>query len=264
MVVVEQLANELIRAERTKTPIAPFTERFPAISLPDAYQIQLNYVEQKKAQGARVVGKKIGATSKAIQSMFGVNQPDYGHLFDTMMYADGDTVPLESLLQPKVECEIAFVLKKDLVGPNITALDVIEATDYIVPAIEIIDSRIEDWKIRFEDTVSDNGSSALVVMGTKPTKLEGLDLSCLGMNLYQNGKYLESATGAAVLGNPIYAIAWLANALSEYEVSLFAGEIILTGAFTAALSIEDGDTFTAEFAHLGSVSASFSNGGNLK
>ena len=264
MVAVERLANELIRAERTKTPIAPFTERFPAISLPDAYQIQLNYVEQKKAQGARVVGKKIGATSKAIQSMFGVNQPDYGHLFDTMMYADGDTVPLEKLLQPKVECEIAFVLKKDLVGPNITALDVIEATDYIVPAIEIIDSRIEDWKIRFEDTVSDNGSSALVVMGTKPTKLEGLDLSCLGMNLYQNGKYLESATGAAVLGNPIYAIAWLANALSEYNVSLFAGEIILTGAFTAALSIEDGDTFTAEFAHLGSVSASFLNGGNLK
>ncbi|KOF10575.1 2-keto-4-pentenoate hydratase [Planococcus glaciei] len=262
MVVIQQLANELLEAERTKKPIAPLTERFPAITLSDAYQIQLQYVEQKKATGARIVGKKIGATSKAIQSMFGVDQPDYGHLFDTMMYTDGDTVPLEELLQPKVECEIAFVLKKDIKGPNITPLDVIEATDYIVPAIEIIDSRIEDWKIRFEDTVSDNGSSALVVMGTKPTKLEGLDLSSLGMNVYQNGKYLESATGAAVLGNPITAIAWLANALSAYDVSLLAGEIVLTGAFTAALPIQDGDTFTAEFAHIGSVSASFSNGRN--
>lgn len=264
MVVIQQLANELIEAEKTRKPIAPLSERFPNITLDDAYQIQLQYVAEKRAQGARIIGKKIGATSKAIQEMFGVGQPDYGHLFDTMMYSDGDKVPLERLLQPKVECEIAFVLKKDLTGPNVTPLDVIEATDYIVPAIEIIDSRIEDWNIRFEDTVSDNGSSALVVIGSKPTKLEGLDLSCLGMNVSHNGEFLESATGAAVLGNPLYAIAWLANALSAYDVPLLAGEIVLSGAFTKALPIQDGDTFTAEFAHLGSVTASFTDGRNVE
>lgn len=260
MVSIRQLASELIEAEHSKIPVVPLTQRFPDITLSDAYYIQLQYVEQKIEGGARVVGKKIGATSKAIQSMFGVEQPDYGHLFDTMMYMDGDKVPLQKLVQPKVECEIAFVLKKDLIGPNITPLDVIEATDYIVPAIEIIDSRIEDWNIKFEDTVSDNGSSALVVMGSKPTKLAGLDLTSLGMNVLKNGEYVDSATGAAVLGNPIYAIAWLANALSSYNVSLLAGEIVLSGAFTAALDIQDGDTFTAEFAHLGTVTASFENG----
>ncbi|MFJ7825409.1 2-keto-4-pentenoate hydratase [Psychrobacillus sp. NPDC096623] len=260
MVLISKLANELIEAEYYKAPIAPLTERYPDLTLSDAYHIQLQYVEKKVERGARIVGKKIGATSKAIQTMFGVEQPDYGHLFDTMMYMDGDKVPLQNLLQPKVECEIAFVLKKDLIGPNVTPEDVIEATDYIVPAIEIIDSRIEDWKIKFEDTVSDNGSSALVVIGSKATKLEGLDLTCLGMNVLKNGEYVESATGAAVLGNPINAIAWLANALSAYGVKLLAGEIVLSGAFTAALEIQDGDTFTANFAHLGTVTASFDNG----
>lgn len=264
MIAIPKLADELIGAEKERRAVKPFTERFPELTLDDAYRIQLEYVERKKMEGARVIGKKIGATSKAIQSMFGVGQPDYGHLFDTMMYADGDTVPLERLLQPKVECEIAFVLKKDLTGPDVTAIDVIEATDYIVPAIEIIDSRIEDWRIRFEDTVSDNGSSALVVMGTSPAKLDGLDLSLLGMNVLHNGKYVESAAGAAVLGNPLHAVAWLANALSAYGVPLLAGEIILSGAFTKALPIEDGDTFTAEFAHLGSVTASFTDGGGAK
>lgn len=260
MIAIQQLANELIEAERSKVPIPPLTERFPEITLTDAYHIQLQYVEKKIERGARVVGKKIGATSKAIQTMFGVEQPDYGHLFDTMMYTDGDKVLLQNLLQPKVECEIAFVLKKDLEGPHITPLDVIDATDYIVPAIEVIDSRIQDWKIQFEDTVSDNGSSALVVIGTKPTALTGLDLTSLGMNVMKNGEYVESATGAAVLGNPIHAIAWLANALSTHHVKLLAGEIILSGAFTAALDVQDGDTFTAEFAHLGTVSATFDKG----
>lgn len=260
MVSIAQLANELIEAEYSKVPIAPLTKRYPELTLSDAYHIQLQYVEKKVESGSRIVGKKIGATSKAIQTMFGVEQPDYGHLFDTMMYMDGDKVPLQNLLQPKVECEIAFVLKKDLIGPNVTPLDVIEATDYIVPAIEIIDSRIKDWQIKFEDTVSDNGSSALVVIGTKPTQLKDLDLTSLGMNVLKNGKYVESATGAAVLGNPIHAIAWLANALSTYDVKLLAGEIVLSGAFTAALEIQAGDTFTAEFAHLGTVSASFEDG----
>ena len=135
-----------------------------------------------------IVGKKIGATSKAIQQLFQVNQPDYGHLLDDMMFVDGDTVPLDDYIQPKVEFEIAFALKKDLKGPNVTVLDVIDATDYIVPAIEIIDSRIEDWRIKFEDTVADNGSSAGAVIGGKPTKIDNIDLANIGMVVYRNGK----------------------------------------------------------------------------
>lgn len=261
MASIQFISEQILQAENSKIPLSPITSQFPDITVQDAYNIQLKYVDSKVNKGAKIVGKKIGATSKAIQRMFGVNQPDYGHLLNTMMYSDADIIPLDTLLQPKVEFEIAFVLKKDLIGPNITALDVIDATDYIVPAIEIIDSRIEDWRIKFEDTVADNGSSALVVVGSKPSQLDGLDLSTIGLVVMKNGQYVDSAAGAAVLGNPINAVIWLANALSEYGVGLRAGEIVLTGAFTTAMEIENGDTFIAEFAHLGTVSASFERKG---
>ncbi len=214
-------------------------------------------IRKKVDAGAKIIGKKIGATSKAIQQMFGVNQPDYGHLLDDMLYVDGETISLDTYIQPKVEFEIAFVLKKDLKGPNVTIMDVVNATDYIVPAIEIIDSRIEDWNIKFEDTVADNGSSAGAIIGGKPTKLDGIDLTHIGMVVYQNGKMLTSAAGAEVLGNPLYSVAWLANSLAKYGVSLKKGEIILSGALTKAIDINDQDTFLAEFAHIGSVEASF-------
>ena len=155
----------------------PLTISNPGITVDEAYHIQLEQIRRKVEKGAVIVGKKIGATSKAIQKMFEVNQPDYGHLLDDMMFVEGEKVSLDRYIQPKVEFEIAFVLKKDLKGPNVTILDVIEATDYIVPAIEIIDSRIEDWKIKFEDTVADNGSSAGAIIGGKPTSLENIDLS---------------------------------------------------------------------------------------
>ncbi|RDW20118.1 2-keto-4-pentenoate hydratase [Oceanobacillus arenosus] len=255
--IAKEAAARLLEAERKKLEIEPLIKTYLGFTAEDAYQTQLEVIRMKVDEGAVVVGKKIGLTSKAMQNMAGVDEPDYGHLLDNMMFLDGDTISLESYIQPKVECEIAFVLKKDLKGPDVTVLDVLEATDYVVPSIEVIDSRIENWKIKFEDTVADNGSSASAVLGSKATKLEGLDLANIGMVSYRNGEMLDTAAGAAVLGNPLRAVAWLANSVGKYGVSLRAGEVILSGALTAAIPIEAGDTFTVEFDHLGSVTVTF-------
>ncbi|MCM3568060.1 2-keto-4-pentenoate hydratase [Neobacillus mesonae] len=257
MSIIEAAATRLLEAEKTKKVIEPLTVSYPEITVDEAYHTQLEIIRRKIESGGIIVGKKIGATSKAIQNMFGVNQPDYGHLLADMMYVEGDDISLEPFIQPKVEFEIAFILKKDLKGPNVSIFDVIESTDYIVPAIEVIDSRIADWKIKFEDTVADNGSSACAIIGGKPTKLDGIDLTHIGMVAYQNGEMIDSGAGAAVLGNPIRSVAWLANSLSKYNVSLKAGEIILSGALTSAIEVNVNDIFTAEFAHIGSVTASF-------
>ncbi len=256
-VSIHAAATDLLAAEEAKQPIKPLTVTHPAITVDEAYYIQLEQIRRKVGDGAIIVGKKIGATSKAIQQMFQVDQPDYGHLLDDMMFLDGDTLSLDRYLQPKVEFEIAFVLKKDLKGPNVTILDVLDATDYIVPAIEVIDSRIENWNIKFEDTVADNGSSAGAILGGNPTSLENIDLTNIGMVVYKNGEYFDSAAGAAVMGNPLRAVAWLANSLAKYDVWLKAGEVVLSGALTAAVPAEHNDSFTAEFAHIGSVSVSF-------
>jgi 2-keto-4-pentenoate hydratase len=254
---VQEAAARLLEAESSKKAIPPLTETYPGITVDEAYHTQLEIIRRRVEDGAIVVGKKIGATSKAIQNMFGVHQPDYGHLLNDMMHTEGEVISLENFIQPKVEFEIAFKLKKDLKGPNVTVMDVIEATDYIVPAIEIIDSRIGDWKIAFEDTVADNGSSAAAVIGGKPAKLDGIDLTHIGMVAYKNGEMIDSGAGAAVLGSPLRSVAWLANSLAKYDVSLKAGEIILSGALTSAVEAEDRDTFTAEFDRIGSVSVTF-------
>lgn len=250
-------AEKLLVAEATKQPIEPLSSIVPDITADDAYAIQLLQIASKQQEGKRIVGKKIGLTSKAMQQQFKVSEPDYGHILSDMVEVDGATISLNHFIQPKLEFEIAFVLKKNLYGPNITVEDVIEATDYIVPALEVIDSRIVDWKIRFEDTVADNGSSAMVIIGGTPTKLQDIDLPHIGMNVYRDGELFDSAAAAAVMGDPLRAVAWLANKLSKYNIGLQAGEFVLAGALTAAVTIEDGDTFTAEFAHLGTVSATF-------
>ncbi|WP_308162191.1 2-keto-4-pentenoate hydratase [Bacillus sp. ISL-18] len=257
MSIIQEAATYLLEAEETKTVIKPLTVAYPGITVDEAYYTQLEIIRRKVANGGVIVGKKIGATSKAIQNMFGVDQPDYGHLLADMMYFEGEDISLADYIQPKVEFEIAFILNKDLKGPNVSILDVIDATDYIVPAIEVIDSRIEDWKIKFEDTVADNGSSACAIIGGKPTKLAGLDLTQIGMVAYQNGEMIDSGAGAAVLGNPLRSVAWLANSLGKYDVSLKSGEIILSGALTRAVEVKENDTFTAEFAHIGTVTAKF-------
>lgn len=258
MTMIQEAASILLEAERTRTPVEPLTVLYPGISVDEAYYTQLEMIRRKVEEGAVIVGKKIGATSKAIQNMFGVTQPDYGHLLDRMMYVEGESVSLDRFIQPKAEFEIAFKLEKDLKGPNVTVVDVADATEYIVPAIEIIDSRITDWKIKFEDTVADNGSAAAAVIGANPVKLGGIDLTHIGMVVYRNGEMIDSAAGAAVLGNPLRAVAWLANSLAKYDVFLKAGEIILSGALTKAIEVRENDCFTAEFAHLGSVTVHFS------
>lgn len=254
---IQVLAEELLEAEKNKDPIAPISERFAELSEADAYQIQLEIMRQKLAAGRVVIGKKVGLTSAAMQQMLGVNEPDYGHLFDDMRVGNGEVVQISDLLLPRVEAEIGFILGEDLAGPNVTFLDVLLATRYVVPTIEIIDSRIADWKIRLVDTVADNGSSAKVVVGDKLSTIDGLDLRSLGMVFYKNDELVATGSGAAALGHPAHAIAWLANKLHAFDISLKAGELILPGALAAAQNVTHGDTVTAHFGPLGSVSVSF-------
>lgn len=254
---VTTFAEALQQAYETKQPIAPLTSSNPALTVDEAYAIQLAQIDARVAQGDVIVGKKIGLTSKVMQQMFNVTEPDYGHILQSMVVADGDDVSLKALLQPKIEFEIAFVLKEDIQGPGVTAEHIVRATDYVVPAFEIIDSRIADWQIRFEDTVADNGSSAYVIIGGTPTKLDDVDLATVGMNISRNGQYIDHATGAAVMGNPIEAVVWLANALGKYNIALKAGEFVLAGALTAALPVVAGETYRADFAHLGAIQVTF-------
>jgi 2-keto-4-pentenoate hydratase len=254
---ITMLAEKLYRAEKERVAIAPLTEMYPDLTPEEAYRIQLDWVRLKRQEGRTVVGKKIGLTSKPMQQMMGVNEPDYGHLLDNMVLSDMDIMNTDELLQPKVEAEVGFILAHDLKGPGITTADVLAATRYVVPAIEIIDSRIQDWKIKLPDTIADNGSSARVVLGGKPTPIDGLDLRLMGMVLEKNGKQISTGAGAAALGHPAYAIAWLANKLEQYDIGLHAGEIILPGAVAAAVDVAKGDQITVLFSGIGSVSVTF-------
>lgn len=254
---IKNAAAALLEAEKTKQPIVPLTSSSESISVDEAYGIQLEQIRHKVQNGAVIVGKKIGLTSKAMQDMFGVHEPDYGHILEDMVYQNGDTIRLDQYIQPKIEMEFSFMLKKDLKGPEVSVDDVIEAVDYVVPSMEIVDSRITDWQIKYEDTVADNGSSAGAVLSENKFELSSLDLPSIAINVYKNGELIDSATGSAVLGNPLRAVAWLANAVGRYGVTLNAGEVILSGAVSKAIPIEDGDEFKAEFDNMGSVSAKF-------
>ncbi|WP_226036061.1 2-keto-4-pentenoate hydratase [Aquibacillus saliphilus] len=253
---IQEAVDALIEAEKTKETIEAFTAH-QKITKDEAYQIQLDIIDYRKKNGAKVVGKKIGLTSKAMQDMLGVSTPDYGHLLDSMMYREDTAISLDQFIQPKIEFEIGFVLKEKLKGPGVTIEDVIKATDYVVPAVEIIDSRIRDWKIKFEDTVADNGSSAGAIIGKDSKQLSEIDLPEVKMSLYKNDQSIDTAYGSAVMGNPVEAVAWLANEVGAYDISLDAGEVILAGALSKAIPIEDGDHFKAVFENLGTVSATF-------
>ncbi|MDM5196699.1 fumarylacetoacetate hydrolase family protein [Fictibacillus enclensis] len=255
--IIAVLADQLYQAEANRVPINPLTLEHPDLTPVDAYHIQLAWADRKQAEGAKVAGKKIGLTSKAMQQMLNVNEPDYGHIFDYMVLSDMTAVDTSALLQPKIEAEVAFVLSSELKGPNVHVADVLDATAYVVPSIEIIDSRIKDWKISLPDTIADNGSSARIVLGGKPTPVYGLDLQLMGMVLEKNGKQISTGSGAAALGHPANAIAWLANKLAEFDISLKPGEIILPGAVAAAVSVEKGDIITAKFSEIGFVSVTF-------
>lgn len=255
--LIKEIAEELLQAERNKLAIAPLTDQYSELNVTDAYQIQLEVTKKKVSEGRTIIGKKVGLTSVAMQKMLGVDEPDYGHLLDDMKVEDGGKVKVSDMLSPKIEAEIGFILKEDLQGPNVTFLDVLMATEYIVPTLEIIDSRIADWKIRLVDTVADNGSSAKVVVGSKLSKIDGIDLRSLGMVFYKNGEMVATGSGAAALGHPAHAIAWLANKLHEFGITLKAGELILPGALSAAMNVQAGDVVSAQFGPLGSVSVTF-------
>lgn len=257
MTKIQDFAAKLAQAEATKVGIDPLISTDPQLTVDEAYYIQLENIKKKLDEGQKIVGKKIGLTSVAVQKMLGVDEPDYGHLLDSMVVENGGTIDCKTMLQPKIEGEIAFVLKKDLKGPNVTAVDVIQATDYVLPALEVVDSRVQDWKIKLQDTVADNASSGLYVLGGKPTKVEDIDLELIGMVLSQNGEMVNTGVGAAALGNPATCVAWLANRLADYDISLKAGEVILSGALSGMVVANPGDSFTARFAHLGQVSVNF-------
>ncbi len=254
---ITRLTQELLAAEENRTPVAPLTDRFPGITVADAYNIQLGIIEARRTRGEVVVGKKIGLTSRAMQDMFGVKDADYGHVMDSAVLLEGQAVSLSGLIQPRLEAEICFVLKDDLKGPGVTVANVLTATAGVMPAFEIIDSRIKDWKIKIQDTIADNASNAAVVLGGKLTRIKDLDLRLTGMVYEKNGDVAATGAGAAVLGNPAQAVAWLANTLSQYGISLKAGEFIMAGALTAALPVKAGDNFTATFDRLGPVSVRF-------
>lgn len=252
-----EVAIKLLKAEKEQKQIHQITSENPEMTAEDAYAIQLKTIQMKKSTGENVIGFKVGLTSKAVQKMLGVNEPDYGHLTDKMLLNEGQPCLLKELIQPKVEGELAFCLKNSLKGPGVTIADVYNATSYVVPSIEIVDSRIENWKIKLEDTIADNGSSARFVLGSGMTPIQDIDMRLVGMTLEKNGELIASGTGAEVWGNPAAAVAWLANKLSEFGIGLEAGSIIMSGSFTGMTIAEPSDVITVSFSGMGSVSVRF-------
>ncbi len=252
------IAQELAKAYSTREAVDPLIGRFPGITLEDSYEIQLLQIADRIAEGRRVVGHKVGLTSAAMQRQLGVNQPDYGHITDDMVFLEHEAITLGTFLQPRVEPEIAFVLKAPLAGPGITVPQALAAVDFILPAIEIIDSRIRDWKIGFLDTIADNASSGGIVLGSTPVHVTDVDLRLSGCVLYRNGEVAATGAGGAVLGSPISSLVWLANTVGPLGITLEPGHIVLPGSQTASIPVTPGDAFTAHFAGLGSVTTRFS------
>jgi 2-oxopent-4-enoate hydratase len=253
-------AEELLRATAERVPVAPLTDRESGLDIQDAYAIQTTVTERRLADGARIVGRKVGLTAKPMQELLGVNEPDFGVLFDDMVVEDGDEIDLATLLQPRVEAELAFVMDRDLAGPGVTTATALMAIGGVFPAIEVVDSRIADWKIKLVDTVADNASSALVVMGGRPKPVTDLDLRLVGTVVSRNGELIDTGAGAAALGNPARCVAWLANKLGSFGDGLRAGDIVLPGAVHKMVPVQPGDVFRADYAHLGPVTVRFSTG----
>lgn len=251
------LAGELYAALRERRVVAPLIERHPDLTIDDAYAISLGFLARRRADGERVVGKKIGVTSKAVQDMLGVHQPDFGFLTDWMQTGDVIDVDAKALIAPRAEAEIAFVLKDSLAGPGVTAGDVIAATDYIAPCFEIVDSRIRDWKIGIVDTVADNASCGVFVLGEARANPRDHDLPALHVTVTKNGAALSEGYGHAVQGDPAQAVAWLANTLGTYGVTLDAGDVILSGSLVPLEPAAKGDVFAMTLHGVGTCTARF-------
>jgi 2-oxo-hept-3-ene-1,7-dioate hydratase len=261
--MVEALAGELDVAERSRTQLDHFSARHPEMTIADAYAIQRAWMRRKLADGRRSIGRKIGLTSRAMQRSVNITEPDYGLLLDDMLFPDGQDIPITRFIEPRVEVELAFILARPLEGPGVSIFDVLNATDYIVPAIEIIDARIRrvDPVTKATrtvlDTISDNAANAGIVLGGRPVKPDAIDLRWVGAIMHRNGVIEETGLAAGVLNNPANGPAWLANRLVPYGESLGAGDIILGGSFTAPAHAHAGDSFHVDYGPLGSISVRF-------
>jgi 2-oxopent-4-enoate/cis-2-oxohex-4-enoate hydratase len=256
--LITQLGDELYQALLAREMVEPLSDRYPDLDVAHAYQIQQRMIERRIEAGERIVGKKIGVTSRAVMNMLGVYRPDFGYLLDGMIYNDGEAIDMSTMIQPKAEGEIAFILKKDLMGPGVTNAEVLAATECVMPCFEIVDSRIRDWKIKITDTVADNASCGVFVLGDQAVDPRKIDLSLCGMILERNGEIIATGAGAAALGSPVNAVAWLANTLGELGIPLKAGEVILSGALAAMFPAKAGDNFRVSIGGLGSCSVRFS------
>ena len=246
-------ARALYEARRTRQQIEPFTDADPDLGMADGYAVQKELTSLLLADGDRIVGYKVGLTSKPMQQMIGVDSPDYGPVLGSTVYADGDTVPVSAFIQPKIEAEIAFVLGSSLTGPGVTVLEARAAIAGMVAAAEIVDSRFADWRIKLADTVADLASNGAVAVSSRIVPLDGLDPRLIGMVLTRGGDLVDTGAGAAALGDPVKVVAWLANVLGEMGTKLEAGHIVMTGALHAAVPMQAGDVFRAEFDHLGPI-----------
>ena len=258
---VGELADRLWRAEVDRMPIEPITETRADLTLADAYAIQAYNVRRRVEAGRAIRGCRLGRTSQPRQEILGVTEPDFGMLIDDMFVEDGDEVPVESLLQPRVVAEIAFVMARDLAGPGVTTADALTAIGGVLPAIEIVDSRIADWRVQLADTVADNASAGRVVLGSRITPATAVDLRLAGLLLHRNGSPLESGAGAAALGNPVRCLSWLANRLLPPQRGLRGGDIVLSGPLHRLVPVRPNDVYEVEFAHLGTVTVRFGGGG---
>lgn len=258
--LIRHLGDELYDALRQRRTLAPLTDRHPDIGIDDAYHISLHMLARREADGEKVIGKKIGVTSKPVQDMLNVHQPDFGFLTDAMQYADGSTIPMAQagLIQPRAEGEIAFMLKADLQGPGVTQDDVLAATAWVAPCFEIVDSRIDDWKIRIQDTVADNASCGVFVIGEQRTDPATVDLAAVRMRMTRNGEPAGEGLGSAVQGHPAEAVAWLANTLGRFGIPFRAGELILSGSLAPLVPARAGDRFEMDIEGLGHCAIAFS------
>lgn len=256
--LISSLGDELYTALRSVHVVDPLIARYPELTIEHAYRIQQRLNLRRQQDGERIVGKKIGVTSLAVMNMLGVHQPDFGLLTDAMIVQQGQAIDVSTLIQPKAEGEIAFILKRDLMGPGISTAEVLAATECVMPCFEIVDSRIRDWKISIVDTVADNASCGLFALGCQAVSPRKLDLQTCGMVLEKNGEIVATGAGAAALGSPLNAVAWLANNLGLLGVGLKAGEVILSGALAAMFVAQRGDHFRVSIGGLGECSVRFS------
>nr|VTO97473.1 2-hydroxyhexa-2,4-dienoate hydratase [Mycobacterium riyadhense] len=253
----DELAADLAQAERSREPIGPLTAAHPDIDVVDAYEIQLINIRQRVAEGARVVGHKVGLSSKVMQQMMGVDEPDYGHLLDEMQVFEDVAVKAGKYLYPRVEVEVGFILSDDLPGSGCTEDDVLAATQALVPSIELIDTRIKDWQIKICDTIADNAAAAGFVLGAARVPPTEIDVRAIDVKLTRNGELIAEGRSDAVLGNPATAVAWLSRKVDSFGVRLKKGDVVLPGSCTFAVDARAGDEFVAEFAGLGAVRLSF-------